>query len=55
MVKKRKMLATDMDGTIIPLEVNSRTETDIAAFKKTLETSPDLTLAYVTGRHRVLV
>lgn len=44
------MLASDMDGTVIPLEINPRREEEIADFKGAVEGDPDLTLAYVTGR-----
>lgn len=44
------MLATDMDGTIIPLEVNPQRKEEIRGFKDKVETEPDFCLAYVTGR-----
>jgi HAD superfamily hydrolase (TIGR01484 family) len=44
------MLASDMDGTVIPLEVNPRREREIACFKEAVENTHGLTLAYVTGR-----
>ena len=50
MAENKTLLATDMDGTVIPLEVNSQRKTEIAAFRNNLDDSPDLILAYVTGR-----
>ncbi len=50
MGEKRAMLASDMDGTVIPLEVNPRREGEVAAFKDAVDAASDLILAYVTGR-----
>jgi sucrose-6F-phosphate phosphohydrolase len=50
MGQRQAMLASDMDGTVIPLEVNSRRNEEIAAFKDAVENASDLALAYVTGR-----
>ncbi|MBT8395421.1 MAG: HAD-IIB family hydrolase [Gemmatimonadetes bacterium] len=50
MVDKRKMLASDMDGTVVPLEVNPQREREISAFRSGVAETQDLTLAYVTGR-----
>jgi len=44
------MLATDMDGTIIPLEVTPEQKAAIRHFRDTVEKKPDFCLAYVTGR-----
>jgi sucrose-6F-phosphate phosphohydrolase len=44
------MLATDMDGTIIPLEVTPEQREAIRRFRITVENKPDFCLAYVTGR-----
>ena len=44
------MLATDMDGTISPLEVNPERKDEIRRFREVVDTKPDFTLAYVTGR-----
>jgi sucrose-6F-phosphate phosphohydrolase len=44
------MLASDMDGTVIPMEVSVAREREIVAFKTAVETQPSLALAYVTGR-----
>jgi alpha-amylase len=48
------MLATDMDGTVIPLEVDARRKGEIATFRGAVEASSELTLAYVTGRDLAL-
>ncbi len=45
-----KLLASDMDGTVIPMEVSPEREREIAVFRAAIEGSADLTLAYVTGR-----
>jgi len=50
MMKTRKMLATDMDGTVIPLEINPQREMEISAFRSEVTEAADLTVAYVTGR-----
>lgn len=50
MDKTRVILASDMDGTVIPMEVSLEREREIADFRRAVETSPHLTLAYVTGR-----
>jgi sucrose-6F-phosphate phosphohydrolase len=44
------LLATDMDGTIIPVEKSSVGEEDLAEFRRTVEAQVRLCLAYVTGR-----
>ena len=44
------LLASDMDGTVIPLEVNRQREREIARFRSAVEGRPSLVLAYVTGR-----
>jgi sucrose-6F-phosphate phosphohydrolase len=46
----RVMLASDMDGTVIPMEVSPERKREIAEFKNAVETSAHVTLAYVTGR-----
>jgi len=48
------MLASDMDGTVIPLELNDRRMAEIAAFKSAVEGAEGLLLAYVTGRNLAL-
>jgi sucrose-6F-phosphate phosphohydrolase len=44
------LLASDMDGTVIPLEEDPGREEELAAFRTAVEGAPELTLAYVTGR-----
>jgi sucrose-6F-phosphate phosphohydrolase len=44
------MLATDMDGTIIPLEVDPQRKEEISRFRDAVEKKPHFGLAYVTGR-----
>jgi HAD superfamily hydrolase (TIGR01484 family) len=46
----RALLASDMDGTVIPLEEGARWERDVAELRRAVEERPDLLLAYVTGR-----
>jgi HAD superfamily hydrolase (TIGR01484 family) len=50
MTQNSAMLASDMDGTVIPLGVTSRWEREILSFRSAVEGASDLTLAYVTGR-----
>lgn len=50
MEKQRALLASDMDGTVIPLEVNPQRVQEIATFRDSVEAEADLGLAYVTGR-----
>ncbi len=50
MGENRVLLASDMDGTVIPLEKSPRRELEVSAFREAVEGTPDLTLAYVTGR-----
>lgn len=50
MGRPRVLLATDMDGTVIPLEATPEREAEVAEFRDAVENSPHLTLAYVTGR-----
>jgi sucrose-6F-phosphate phosphohydrolase len=44
------LLASDMDGTVIPLEHSPRRIEEVAEFRKAVEGAADLVLAYVTGR-----
>lgn len=44
------LLASDMDGTVIPLEIDSRREEEVAGLKAAVESAAHLLLAYVTGR-----
>jgi sucrose-6F-phosphate phosphohydrolase len=45
------LLATDLDGTVIPLEWNAEREREIAAFAELVAAHQQLSLAYVTGRY----
>lgn len=45
------LLATDLDGTVIPPEWNEEREREIAVFAELVAARQDLLLAYVTGRH----
>ena len=44
------LLASDMDGTVIPLEETPERRQEVEALRMLLEGAEDLTLAYVTGR-----
>lgn len=46
----RTLLASDMDGTVIPLEEGPEREAEVAEFRRAVEEAQDLILAYVTGR-----
>jgi len=48
--KKLKLLASDMDGTVIPLDAEPQRETEIQELRAALEASEDVILAYLTGR-----
>ncbi len=48
--EQRSLLASDMDGTVIPLEEGARWEADVAELRRAVEERRDLLLAYVTGR-----
>ena len=47
----RYLLASDLDGTLIPLERNAQRLREVAELVEAIEANPDLRLAYVTGRH----
>jgi sucrose-6-phosphatase len=47
----KRLLASDMDGTVIPLERPARWKKPIAEFRQAVETDRSIALAYVTGRH----
>jgi sucrose-6-phosphatase len=47
---RKALLASDMDGTVIPLEEGALWEADVAELRRAVEERPDLLLAYVTGR-----
>ena len=44
------LLASDMDGTVIPLDRDPIRADEIARFRRAVEDRPDLVLAYVSGR-----
>lgn len=48
---KKFLLASDLDGTVIPLEDEPEWEEEIAHFGSLVSQQDGLTLAYVTGRH----
>ncbi|MCB2180959.1 MAG: HAD family hydrolase [Desulfobulbaceae bacterium] len=50
-MKKKALLASDMDGTVIPLESGQDRDDEILQFKRLMEENPHVALAYVTGRH----
>lgn len=54
-VEKPWLLATDMDGTIIPLEDTPDHRNAVARFRELVEARDDLLVAYVTGRDLALV
>ena len=47
----RYLLASDLDGTLIPLERDAQRLREVAELVSALEASEELLLAYVTGRH----
>jgi len=47
----RYLLASDLDGTLIPLERDAQRLREVAELVEAMETSEELRLAYVTGRH----
>jgi sucrose-6F-phosphate phosphohydrolase len=47
----RYLLASDMDGTLLPLEDTPEWDAEILRFRRLVLASPNLLLAYVTGRH----
>ena len=50
-MQQTALLASDMDGTVIPLESGTEREAEIAHFNELIATNPQVALAYVTGRH----
>ncbi len=46
----RNLLASDMDGTVIPLDDQPQRADEIASFANALHQQTDLALAYATGR-----
>ncbi len=47
----RYLLASDLDGTLIPLERNAQRLREVADLARSIEENANLMLAYVTGRH----
>ena len=47
----RYLLASDLDGTLIPLERNSQRAREVAELVAAVDSTGSLMLAYVTGRH----
>lgn len=47
---ERYLLATDLDGTLLPLEDTPEWDAEIIRFRRLAMTSPSLLLAYVTDR-----
>lgn len=47
----RSLLASDLDGTLIPLERDAQRLREVAEFVSAVDASVNLMLAYVTGRH----
>jgi hypothetical protein len=50
----RYLLASDLDGTLIPLERDAQRLREVEELVRALAASEDLRLAYVTGRHLAL-
>jgi len=50
----RYLLASDLDGTLIPLERSVQRLREVADFVRAIEARSHLMLAYVTGRHLAL-
>lgn len=51
MIITRSLLASDLDGTLIPLERDPQRLREVAEFVRAVAESVNLSLAYVTGRH----
>lgn len=47
----RFLLASDMDGTVVPLDDAPERAAEIKEFNRLISTCDDVALAYVTGRH----
>lgn len=50
----RSLLASDLDGTLIPLERDAQRLREVAEFVRAVAETVNLRLAYVTGRHSSL-
>lgn len=51
LLQVKSLLASDMDGTVIPYVTNKHRLAEIHSFKIIMEDAAELSLAYVTGRH----
>ncbi len=49
-MRKPEILATDLDGTLIPLPDDAQNQVDLETLTRKLETA-GVTLVYITGRH----
>lgn len=47
----RTLLASDLDGTLIPLERDAKSLRELGELVAAIKATPSLQLAYVTGRH----
>ena len=50
-MKKTALLASDMDGTVIPLESGKERDDELLRFNRLMQKNSHVALAYVTGRH----
>ncbi len=50
-MNKTAILASDMDGTVIPFESGEERDAEIHEFNRLVHENQHITLAYVTGRH----
>ena len=50
-MKKNALLASDMDGTVIPLDSKKERAAEIEEFNSLIKRHDHIALAYVTGRH----
>lgn len=50
-MNKTAILASDMDGTVIPLESGEERDAEILEFNRLIHNNQHIALAYVTGRH----
>ena len=50
-MKAEYLLASDMDGTVIPLDDGAERSGEITEFRSLIDRHKDVALAYVTGRH----
>lgn len=50
-MNKTAILASDMDGTVIPLESGDERDAEIREFNRLVHANQHVALAYVTGRH----